>query len=197
MSMENTTSSRNSILAAIRNARPQAIDLPEVPHYQFEGDRIESFKTLLHGFDGRFVEFENRAAAIDYLNQNLDKSLKIFSTLPDYPGTITNADFKTPHDANVIHSCVSEGVFGVAETGSIWVTNRSLSLAAAALFSTDLYLLLDKSKIIGNLHDAYRIVDFKNEQYGSFFTGPSATADIEAIHVTGAQGEISLTALLY
>ena len=50
---------------------------------------------------------------------------------------------------------------------------------------------------MGNMHDAYNFIDLKNNQYGSFFTGPSATADIEAIHITGAQGEISLTVFLY
>lgn len=34
-------------------------------------------------------------------------------------------------------------------------------------------------------------------QYGSFFTGPSATADIEAVHITGAQGPLAMTVLLY
>ena len=86
---------------------------------------------------------------------------------------------------------------GVGETGSVWVTDESLGGAACALFSTDLYLLLDSRKVVDGIHTAYSQLDIRKAAYGSFFTGPSATADIEAVHITGAQGEISLTVLLY
>lgn len=194
----NTMSSRDLILAKIKNSKQHQFKLPDVPMFAYTGDLLEGFTQRLNGFDGKAIDFDGRAAAIDWLNKNIDKSTKcVFSNITDYDGTIHLTDLADPHAAHAIDICIGEGVLGVAETGSVWVTNQSLGLAAAALLSTDLYLLLDKSKLVGNLHDAYHNLNIRDTQYGAFYTGPSATADIEAIHVTGAQGEISLTVLLY
>ncbi len=190
--------SRETILEKIRNGKPHLQKLPDVPIYGYPGDLQEGFIEHLTAFDGKAVVLENRAQAIEWLKTQftgLDKC--IFSATPEYKGTLTEADLKDPHDAHKVDICIGEGVLGVAETGSVWVTNHSLGLAAAALLSTDLYLLLDKSTLVDGLHAAYTKLNLNKCQYGSFFTGPSATADIEAIHVTGAQGEISLTVLLY
>ncbi|MNY08897.1 hypothetical protein D3C86_1417760 [compost metagenome] len=43
------------------------------------------------------------------------------------------------------------------------------------------------------MHTAYRKIDFQASTYGCFVMGPSATADIGAYLVRGAQGARSLT----
>ncbi len=194
----NTVSSKDAILEKIRNGKLHLQRLPDVPIFAYTGDMQEGFIEHLTGFDGKAECFDTRAQAIEWLDKQLDKDTKcIYSNIPEYQGTITLADLKDPHDAHKIDICIGEGELGVAETGSVWVTNKSLGLAAAALLSTDLYLLLDRANLKGGLHEAYQALKLTDTQYGSFYTGPSATADIEAIHVTGAQGEISLTVLLY
>ena len=100
---------------------------------------------------------------------------------------------------------------GVGETGSVWVTDRSLGIAGAGLLTLNLVLLLERSRILPSIHDAYAALQpgsstaatlnpelrpLSETAYGSFFSGPSATADIEAVHITGAQGPLSLTVLL-
>lgn len=193
-----TISSRDWILNKVRNGKPTSEPLPEMPEFSFENDPVDSFIEHLNGFDGKVLTFASREEVIEWLEKELDrKAKKVFSAIPDYAGSIEKNDFKTPHDAHVVDICVAEGVLGVGETGSIWVNNDRLGLAASALFSTDLYLLLDKANMIGGLHEAYSRIDLPRHQYGSFYTGPSATADIEAVHITGAQAELSLTALLY
>ena len=193
-----TMTSREWILDKIRKGKPELEPLPEMPHYAFPGDQVTQFMDHLSGFDGKMLTFASRDEVIEWLNKSFDRQQKkIFSAVPDFEGTIHKSDFKTPHDAHVVDICVSEGVLGVAETGSVWVNNDRLGLAASALFSTDLYLLLDKENLVSSLHDAYRQFDLRANQYGSFYTGPSATADIEAVHITGAQAELSLTVLLY
>lgn len=194
---DETISSRDIILDKIRQSKPRLMPLPDVPLFPYPGDLIEGFTNHLLGFDGKCQQFDSRAAAIDWLNAQLDRSKVIFSSVPEYQGTISLADLKDPHDAHNVEICIGEGVLGVAETGSVWVNNVTLGLAAAALLSTDLYLLLPKEELKDGLHEAYASLNIRSHQYGSFYTGPSATADIEAIHVTGAQGEISLTVLLY
>ena len=190
--------SRDIILEKIKNGKPHLVNLPDVPLFAYPGDLQASFIQHHTGFDGKAECFDMREQAIEWLNSQLDKGTKcIFSAIPEYAGTIVLNDLKHPHVAHRVDICIGEGVRGVAETGSVWVTNESLGLAAAALLSTDLYLLLDRATLKSGLHEAYATLKLNEHQYGSFYTGPSATAYIEAILVTGAQCEISLTVLLY
>ncbi len=192
-----STSSREVILDKIRKGKPRLVPLPAVPLFPYPGDLAEEFNKHLLSFDGKCLTFATREDAVAWMNGQVNTSKIVFSSVPECESTFAIAELKDPHDAHKIDICIAEGVIGVAETGSIWVNNVSLGLAAAALFSTDLYLFLDKASLKSGLHEAYAALDIREHQYGSFYTGPSATADIEAIHVTGAQGEISLTVLLY
>lgn len=194
------TPSRASILARIRAAAHQPVPHPVVRPHSPAGDPIENFSRALHSFDGRALRFPSRADALAWLRAELESRPEqptVFSAVNDFAGTLGPADITDPHAAYLVDVCVAQGLYGVGETGSIWVTDRSLGLPAAALFSTDLFLLLDSARVLPGLDSAYRQIDIAATQYGAFYTGPSATADIEAVHVTGAQGEISLTALLY
>ena len=190
--------SREAILGRIRAAHREDTPHPEVKMYEVPGDALANFERKLRGFDGQSMRFGSRAEALEWLGSKINVGEQvIFSLLPDFKGNISAEELADPHAANVVQVCVGEGELGVGETGSVWVTDRSLGIVAAALFCTDLYLLLDSRKIVGGLHEAYKSVGFGSTHYGAFYTGPSATADIEAVHITGAQGEISLTVLLY
>lgn len=196
MSME--TSSRENILTRLREAARPDMPHPPVKRYEIPGDRIENFKRKLTGFDGQYMEFPTRQDAIDWLAANFDlDNLKVYSSVPGVDGNVASPDVKLRHFASDIDVCIGESVLGVGETGSCYVTDESLGVRAMALLCTDLYLLLAKENICDGLQTAYDMIDFSGHVYGSFFTGPSATADIEAVHITGAQGEISLTVLLY
>lgn len=193
------TSSRDSILARIRAGRPQACPLPDVPMFTVPGDPSDNLRQKLLSFDGQIVSTTSRDEAISWLESHIDKqSKKVYSAISGYHGNVDHEEVDAdPHKASEVEICVAEGEYGVGETGSVWVTDRSLGLAACALLSTDLYLLLDHNRILPDMHRAYATIKPGSAQYGSFFTGPSATADIEAVHITGAQGEISLTVVLY
>lgn len=159
---------------------------------------MENFKRALEGFDGTWVECRSREEALEWLRQNVNPDDgPIYSSCSGYEGTVNAAEVANPHDAAMLHSCVTESRLGVGETGSLWLTNDSLVQAATALLCIDLYVLIDHRRIVADLHEAYQVLELGESQYGCFFSGPSATADIEAIHITGAQAEMSLTAIIY
>lgn len=192
-------SSRDRIMARIRAGRERhtEVGLPDVPMYDIKGDKVENFIAKLEGFDGKAVRVPTRGDALRWLAENLETDGKtVYSAVAGFKGNFEVDSTTDPHSANVVDICVANGILGVGETGSIWVTEESLGLTACALFSTDLYLLLEVDKIYSGLHQAYAALNLANGRYGAFYTGPSATADIEAVHITGAQGEISLTAIL-
>ena len=83
--------------------------------------------------------------------------------------------------------------FGIAETGSVWLSERELGVNALGFLSQHLVVLLDPRSIVPDLHHAYRQPGFFEARYAVLMTGPSATADIEGVLIRGAQGIRTLT----
>jgi L-lactate dehydrogenase complex protein LldG len=86
--------------------------------------------------------------------------------------------------------------FGVAETGSVWLSEAEYRVNAIGYLAQHLVVLLDETSLVDGLQDAYRRGDFAGARYAALVTGPSATADIEGVLVRGAQGVRSLTVML-
>ncbi|MGI4813304.1 MAG: LUD domain-containing protein, partial [Janthinobacterium lividum] len=82
---------------------------------------------------------------------------------------------------------------GVAETGSVWLSETEYCVNALGYLAQHLLVLLDPSVIVAGIQDVYRLPDFSQARYAALVTGPSATADIEGILIRGAQGVRSLT----
>jgi hypothetical protein len=80
----------------------------------------------------------------------------------------------------------------VAESGAVWLTQEDLMVSALGFLSQHLIVLLDPEQIVADMHDAYARVRLDQTAYGCFMMGPSATGDIEATMVHGAQGVRSL-----
>lgn len=191
---------KNAILMRIKNGKPASIPLPNMPVFQYQGNPLDDFIKHLSGFDGKIVKFRTREDAISWIaaQEIMEASRhKIYSTIPDVNGNITEEDISDLRNAEKIEVCITEGIMGVAEMGAIWVTDESLKHVACALLSLHLFIMIDCQQIVGGLHEAYSKLNLHDHQYGSFFTGPSATADIEAVRITGAQGPLELTAIIY
>jgi L-lactate utilization protein LutC len=85
---------------------------------------------------------------------------------------------------------------GVAETGSILVTEKEVEVSTAAALAEHLVVLLDPSDIVENLHLAYQNPAFQNSAYAVLLSGPSGSADIGGVTVHPAQGVTTLTVVL-
>ena len=59
---------------------------------------------------------------------------------------------------------------------------------ALGFLSEHLIVLLDPDQVVSDMHEAYRRVQLDKTAYDCFAMGPSATADVEAKLVHGAQG---------
>lgn len=202
MTSDNTPksgSARERILARVRANRPRSVEHPDVPLFTIAGESEKNFISHVEGFDGKVVTVGSRDEAIDWLRKNVAMSdtTPVYSAVAEFQGNITIEKMPRPADAHVLQSCVGEGLLGIGETGSVLVDADTFGRMANGLFAINLYLLLDRSKIVDGLQHAYAQMDLARIQYSSLFSGPSATADIEAVHITGAQGPVSLTVLLY
>ena len=176
-------SGRDDILARVRRNQPAAVALPDVPLFDAV---VHDFRLNLERMGGEF------ATAID-LRKKFPEAKVIVSTVPEYAG-----NRKLPDDPKQLED-VDVGVvrarFGVAETGSVWLSEREFGVNALGFLPQHLVVLLDPKAIVANLHHAYRHPAFREARYAVLMTGPSATADIEGILVRGAQGIRSLIVL--
>ncbi len=85
---------------------------------------------------------------------------------------------------------------GVAETGSVLLTDNELAVTTAAVLARHLVVLLDPDDIVENIHVAYRHPAFDDAAYAVLLSGPSGSADIGGVTVHPAQGVTTLTAVL-
>jgi L-lactate dehydrogenase complex protein LldG len=100
-------------------------------------------------------------------------------------------------DLNGTDLGIIRGKFGVAENACIWIP-QTMKERAVCFISEHLVILLPKSQIVNNMHEAYRRIEFDKtyDGYGTFISGPSKTADIAQVLVMGAQAARSATVLL-
>ena len=82
---------------------------------------------------------------------------------------------------------VIDGKIGVAENGAVWI-EQDVKQRAIYFIAEKLVILLDKNKIVNNMHEAYKLIDTGEYGFGTFISGPSKTADIEQALVMGAHG---------
>jgi L-lactate dehydrogenase complex protein LldG len=111
-----------------------------------------------------------------------------------------NPDTATVEELERIDVGVIEGKIGVAENACIWIPQQ-MKEKAVCFASQRLVIVLRRSDIVNNMHEAYdRIAAsseyFQQYKFGTFISGPSKTADIESALVYGAQAARAVTVVL-
>jgi L-lactate dehydrogenase complex protein LldG len=185
--------SREHILSAIRANRPK-VDrpLPEVPLFDEgqPGALLATFKSSLERMGGLFLD---PPLGGDALRPVRSKGDMRGGAGTRWQSRGCRGPFSRRACRRRLRDCA--GLFAVAETGSVLLSERDLGVNAAAYLAQHLIVLLDPADIVLNLHHAYRRAEFRTGHYASFHTGPSATADIEGVLIHGAQGVRSLSVL--
>lgn len=112
---------------------------------------------------------------------------EIASNLPEITIATRNPDtVGRARDLNGTDVGVIRGKFGVAENGCVWIPQQ-MKEKAVCFISENLIILLPKSQIVNNMHEAYKRIEFDKtyDGYGTFISGPSKTADIAQVLVMG------------
>jgi L-lactate dehydrogenase complex protein LldG len=187
--------SRDTILAAVRANQPgPAATLPDIPLFErAPGSLLEHFREALVRMGGKFADEPSGDNLGDFIRTLFPQAAVICSATPEMEGTRPLTADLNPADLADLDVGVVRAAFGVAETGSIWLSEEELRVNAVAYLAQHLVALLDPTDIVGNLHHAYRDPRFRTARYAVLVTGPSATADIEGVLIHGAQGVRSLT----
>jgi L-lactate dehydrogenase complex protein LldG len=191
-------SSRDDILATIRANLPR-VDrpLPAVPLFDDNppASLLAAFKDSLHRMGGVFLDPPASGDMLAPVRAKIAGAKIVCSTVPEIAGNRDIAGVGTPQGLADVDFAIVRASFGVAETGSVLLSDADLHINAVAYLAQHLIVLLDPADIVVNLHHAYRRPEFRDRHYASFHTGPSATADIEGVLIHGAQGGRSLSVL--
>ncbi len=189
-------SAREDILTAVRDRLPAAVELPRVPGFVCGTHHlVELFTAALGRLDGKVVTAPP-ADIQSWLGTAFPDARSICSATNEVSGTVDPSgfsDWAAPADVDVT---VVRTPLGVAETGSILLTENELAVTTAAVLAQHLVVLLDPGDIVENIHMAYRHHAFELAAYAVLLSGPSGSADIGGVTVHPAQGVTTLTAVL-
>jgi len=191
-------SSRDDILASVRANLPRADrPLPAVPLFgnTTPPSLLAAFKDSLHRMGGMFLDPPTSGDPLASVRAKIASAKVVCSTVPEIAGNRDITGVAAPHDLADVDFGIVRASFGVAETGSVLLSDVDLHVNAVAYLAQHLIVLLDPEDIVVNLHHAYRRPEFRDRHYASFHTVPSATADIEGVLIHGAQGVRSLSVL--
>ena len=184
--------SREAILKAVRQSQKEPTPLPtlEQDWLRFD-DPIEQFTTVLESVGGKCI----RVQTCEEINTHLAtfpqfESAAVRISTVDGAGsaTLDLASITDPHDLEKVDFAVLSGHLAVAENGAVWVTDELLTHRVLHFIPQHLALVVPSSRIVHNMHEAYRQLSFDGRRFGTFISGPSKTADIEQSLVIGAHG---------
>jgi len=185
---------RESILQNVRANQPALRTLPVVPKFHSEQplDLATRFVQSLKKMAGEGVT--DYPADLDaFLRARFPAATRLCSTVPEFKGTCTPADFAHWSDASDIDVTVVRSPLGVAETGSVLLSEREFQVNSIGFLAHDIVVLLDPGDIVENIHDAYAHHYFQETGYCLLMTGPSGSGDIGAVTVHPAQASMTLT----
>ena len=193
-------SKKEDILSKYRANIKQRFDMPDLTDIKgiTYPDPLIQFISMTENVGGKVVEVEPGKDINDIIKELYPDAKEIASNLPEITIATRNPDtIGSPQALNGTDVGVIRGDFGVAENACVWVPQTMVE-KAVCFISENLVILLKKSEIVNNMHEAYKRIRFdeKFDGYGTFISGPSKTADIAQVLVMGAQAARSVTVLL-
>ncbi|KAA9034359.1 lactate utilization protein B/C [Ginsengibacter hankyongi] len=191
--------SREKILAAIAINKPAFQPMPDVVvdiKYDYSV-LVPQFLNILQINGATAVWVENVQTIKDDLQKNIAgghytiNTTEVLGIVNEEININSNPAFLDPVEIAYI-----SGTLGIAENGAIWLEESKMRNRLLPFICQHLVIVLDVTKIVADMHEAYKRITLGNEGYGVFVAGPSKTADIEQSLVVGAHGARSLKVYL-
>ena len=192
-------SAREIILAAVKQNQPQLTELPDISFLKgVENDAKERFIATLTAIGGKVFEVGSIAEIQALIPQCFDTSKRIVTTVNELSeiGELNTGNPIDPHTLEDIELSVIRAHFGVAENGSVWVTEDLMGQRILPFICQHLAAVINASDIVPTMHEAYQRIGIATQGFGTFIAGPSKTADIEQSLVLGAHGPRSMTVFI-
>lgn len=203
-------SSKEDILKKYKANVRERFDMPDLSDIKAitYPDPLLQFMNMTKSVGGNAIEVEKGRDVNELIRELYPDAKEIASNLPEITIATRNPDeVGRARDLNGTDVGIVRGVFGVAENACVWIPQQ-MKEKAVCFISENLVILLKKTEIVNNMHEAYKRLSessgktagnsdgFEEYGYGTFISGPSKTADIAQVLVMGAQAARSATVLL-
>lgn len=190
-------SSREDILANIRKNTQARYDYPvwEIKATVYP-DVVAKFCEMSRAVGGEAVVLAKGEDINDVIRRNYPEASRIASDMDGIAcATFNPDDLNRAQDLNGTDVAVIAGELGVAENAAVWIP-QTVKYKALYFIAEKLVIVLDRRKLVNNMHEAYQIVKGEKYEFGTFISGPSKTADIEQALVMGAHGARGVLVIL-
>ncbi|WHT72966.1 LUD domain-containing protein [Myroides odoratimimus] len=190
-------SSRDQILNNIRRNTKQVFDKPQMNLSAIEfDDKLTQFVEMSKAVGGDAIILKEGEDINEVIRALYPEAKEIASVVNGIHLTTLDPDsVESPNDLNNVDLAIVEGAFGVCENGCIWLPQQ-LKHKALYFITQYLVIVLDRSKLVNNMHEGYELITPSEKGFGVYISGPSKTADIEQALVVGAHGPKGLTVIL-
>ncbi|MDO4164160.1 MAG: LUD domain-containing protein [Bacteroides sp.] len=182
-------SSREEILANIRKNTQKKYDYPtwEVNGIVYP-DIITKFCEINRFVGGDAIVLGKGEDIDSVIRARFPEAKRIASTMEGLSCVTLNPDtLDTPQELNGTDVAIIQGEWGVAENGMVWIP-QTVKHKALYFIAESLVIVLDRNRLVNNMHEAYKKIKDDKYKFGVFISGPSKTADIEQALVMGAHG---------
>ncbi|OUT63605.1 MAG: hypothetical protein CBB71_00160 [Rhodopirellula sp. TMED11] len=187
------TSAKRAVMDRLRTT---PIDVPALP--EIDLDRVIEFEDPIAKFSEMLALVGGQAHVVDDIAEVktiLDQiavyrdARRVVSNMPEIvEGNLDAQMIDDPHALATLDWTIAKGEFMVAENGAIWIDGNTLPHRVLLFIAQYLAIVVDRSAIVSNMHQAYDRIDRFDGRFGVFVSGPSKTADIEQSLVLGAHG---------
>ena len=185
------------LLQKLRNNTREQYDMPadDIQGITYD-DTVAQFIEMSQAVGANVVEAATGDSLDDIIRKAYPDAKVVASNLPEVKIATLNPD--TVADAQALNGTdvgVVSGQIGVAENGCVWIP-QSMKQKAVCFICEYLVIVLPKSGIVNNMHEAYARIEMPATGLGTFISGPSKTADIEQALVMGAQAARGVTVVI-
>jgi len=182
--------SKELILGKIRknNIVPQ-IDLPEYDNFGITyDDKFEKFSSIIQTVGGDAIVTSKEKLDDVILSLYSDEKVIVSNVKESKLGNFIANDEENAHNLKNVDLAIVKGEFAIAENGAVWLKNNDNRHRSLYFIAQNIVIVVKRSDMLNNMHEAYRQISFDDKGYGVFVSGPSKTADIEQSLVIGAHG---------
>lgn len=188
--------SREQILSAIKKKQPEDSGKLVIPIFPTSSGVVDKFIEVLTGIGGSAFNAENYGQVLEIILKNFNDCKWVLSLSENLSIGEKYPVVSDPHAFEKLDLLILESGLGVAENGSVWVTENEIKERVLPFITQHLVVIIKKGNIVSNMQEAYDKIGEKEYDFATFIAGPSKTADIEQSLVLGAHGPKTMTVFL-
>lgn len=137
---------------------------------------LDIFKENLIHSKGSYCELYDISTIKPFIRSKYPDADTICSSVPELKVYKNLNHIHSPLDLLQIDVAIIEAEFGIAETGMVWVSEKTTPIHSLDFIAKHLFILLDPNRIVRDMGEAYDDIYHMENNYGCFLSGPAAMA---------------------